>query len=254
MNKASLEKELHNLEAQMVQLGTLVEHAFAQALESVGTADQEKARVVVINDTPIDDLHLSIEEHVFHILSLQQPLVGRDVRYLTSVVPIAVDLERIGDDAEGMAQFTLRMLSLPPAEQQMATETIQVETEATNEQHPEDVILQSILAVGQQVKEMLQQTIQAFAERDVAAAQNLWTQHTLIDRGTARLRRDVMALIDGPQALAILPHDPHIVQRATYLLWMIYKIERVADHCSNICERIAFIVEGETDIRLAIVE
>jgi len=53
MNKASLEKELHNLEAQMVQLGTLVEHAFAQALESVGTADQETARVVVINDTPL---------------------------------------------------------------------------------------------------------------------------------------------------------------------------------------------------------
>src|SRR5690242_5153670 len=168
MNKALLEKELQNLEAQMVQLGTLVEHAFAQALEAVGTADQEKAGAVVVNDTPIDDLHLNIEEHVFHILSLQQPLVGRDVRYLTSVVPIAVDLERIGDDTEGMAQFTLRMLSLPPAQQQMPTETIQAETEATNEQHPEDVILQSILAVGQQAREMLQQTIQAFADRDVA--------------------------------------------------------------------------------------
>jgi phosphate transport system protein len=254
MNKALLEKELHNLETQMLQLGTLVERAFAQALEAVEMADQEKARAVVIGDTPIDDLHLSTEEHVFRILSLQQPLVGRDVRYLTSVVPIAVDLERIGDDAEGMAQFTLRMLSLRPTGQQTLTEIDHSKTRAANEQHPEDIILQSVLAVGQQVRQMLQQTIQAFANRDVAAAQNLWTQDVLISRGAARVRRDVMALIEGPQAPAILQHDSHVVQRATYLLWMIYKIERIADHCSNICERIAFIVEGETDIRLAIVE
>lgn len=253
MSKALLEKELHDLDTQMVQLGTLVEHAFAQALEAVETTDQEKARAVVVGDTPIDDLHLRIEEHVFRILSLQQPLGGRDVRYLTSVVPIAVDLERVGDDAEGMAQFTLRIQPLRYHDQQAAQpEVTHAEVGKGNEQDPEGAILRSILAVGQQVRQMLQQTVQAFANRDVGAARNLWAQDMVIRRHAARVRRDVMSLMEGPQALATLQHDPHVVQRATYLLWIVYKVERIADHCTNICERIAFFVEGETDIRLAL--
>jgi phosphate transport system protein len=39
-----------------------------------------------------------------------------------------------------------------------------------------------------------------------------------------------------------------LMQRATYLLWIAYQLERAADHCTNLCERIVFIVQGETDM------
>ncbi len=46
-----------------------------------------------------------------------------------------------------------------------------------------------------------------------------------------------------------LQDDSRILQRATYMLWIAHKLERAADHCSNICERIVFIVEGEKSIQ-----
>jgi len=58
-----------------------------------------------------------------------------------------------------------------------------------------------------------------------------------------------MAMLEGARAIPALHNDSRILQRATYMLWIAHKLERVADHCTNICERIVFIVEGETRIK-----
>src|SRR6266571_3829014 len=63
MTRILLDKELHDLDAQLMRLGSLVDTALAQALEAVETGDQDKAGIVVVSDAPIDDLHLAIEEH-----------------------------------------------------------------------------------------------------------------------------------------------------------------------------------------------
>ncbi|HET7639764.1 MAG TPA: PhoU domain-containing protein, partial [Ktedonobacteraceae bacterium] len=62
MTRALLDKELQELDAQVIRLGSLVDDALAQALAALETADQDKAGAVVVSDTPIDDLHLAIEE------------------------------------------------------------------------------------------------------------------------------------------------------------------------------------------------
>ena len=56
-------------------------------------------------DNLIDSLRVTVEEHTIRLLTLQQPLGGRDLRYLTSALSIAGDLERTGDGAEGIAQI-----------------------------------------------------------------------------------------------------------------------------------------------------
>jgi len=63
------------------------------------------------------------------------------------------------------------------------------------------------------------------------------------------VRHDLMTMLEGGQAIPALQSDSRILQRATYLLWIAHKLERVGDHCSNVCERIVFIVEGETSIK-----
>jgi phosphate transport system protein len=52
----------------------------------------------------------------------------------------------------------------------------------------------------------------------------------------------------GAHDVPALQNDSLILQRATYLLWMAHKLERVGDHCSNVCERLLFIVEGDNYI------
>lgn len=254
MTRTLLDKELQDLDAQMIRLGSLVDTALAQALEALETGDQDKAGVVVVSDTPIDDLHLAIEDHTFRVLSLQQPLAGRDLRYLTALVPMAIDLERIGDEAESIAQHVLRMLPFRSAGVPQA-DTYEQQEEADlagaagmKDQSTEALIMQGILELGREVRALLQWTMKAFADRDAEAARSLWEQDKMVDQHSYVVRRDVMAMLEGAHAMPVLQHDPHVVQRATYLLWIVYQLERVADHCTNICERIVFIVEGETDM------
>ena len=65
MTRALLDKALQELDAQIVQLGSLVDTALAQALEALEVGDQDKAGAVVVSDTPIDDLHVAIEKLTF---------------------------------------------------------------------------------------------------------------------------------------------------------------------------------------------
>ncbi len=117
-----------------------------------------------------------------------------------------------------------------------------------NDQSAEALIVQGILELGREVRSLLQWTMKAFADRDAEAARSLWEQDKTVDQHSYAVRRDVIAMLEGAHAMPVLQHDPHVVQRTTYLLWIAYQLERVADHCTNICERIVFIVEGETDM------
>src|SRR3989454_11898194 len=112
MARSLLDKELHELDRQIIQLGTLVDDALSKALEALETGDLAKSGLVIEADAAIDSLRTAVEEHTIRLLTLQQPLGGRDLRYLTSALSIVSDLERTGDGAAGIAQNILRMAPL----------------------------------------------------------------------------------------------------------------------------------------------
>src|SRR5438876_10153371 len=112
MARTLLDKELYELDRQIIQLGTLVDDALSKALEALETGDLAKSGLVIEADAAIDSLRTTVEEHTIRLLTLQQPLGGRDLRYLTSALSIAGDLERAGDGAAGIAQNILRMAPL----------------------------------------------------------------------------------------------------------------------------------------------
>src|SRR5579859_5210188 len=113
----------------------------------------------------------------------------------------------------------------------------------------ESSILRGILDLGSEARLVLQGTIDAFARRDVKAARHIWEEDDVVDVRYHLVRHDLMAMLAGARAIPALQSDALILQRATYLLWIAHKLERVADHSSNICERIVFILEGETSIK-----
>src|SRR5712691_645299 len=112
MSRTVLDKELQELESQIVRLGALVDEALGKALEALEKSDIAKAGMVIEGDEIIDSLRMAIEEHTIRLLTLQQPLGGRDLRFLASALSIAGDLERTGDGAAGIAQIILRMTPL----------------------------------------------------------------------------------------------------------------------------------------------
>ena len=256
MTRSVLENELQDLDAQILRLGSLVDDALDKALTALETGDLAKSGMVIEADSIIDGLRMAIEEHTIRLLTLQQPLGSRDLRYLTSALSIAGDLERIGDGAAGIATIMLRMSPLhvnsgnndPRSQAPIASGTGKKGSEQGSE-ITEEGIVRSLLNLGNEARRVLQGTMAAFARRDVEAARYIWQEDDVVDVCYHLVRHDLMALLGGAHAIPALQNDALILQRATYLLWIAHKLERVADHCTNICERIAFIVEGESNIK-----
>ena len=251
MTRAILDKELHELDTQIIHLGSLVDEALGLALEALETGDLAKAGMVIEADAIIDSLRAAIEEHTIRLLTLQQPLGGRDLRLLTSTLSIAGDLERTGDGAAGIAQIILRMAPLRSSNvSQIEVEVSPAESAGEDGQITEASILNGMLELGREARRVLQGTMEAFANRDAKAARFIWEEDDVVDVRYHLVRHDLMAMLEGARAIPALQNDARILQRATYLLWIAHKLERIADHCTNICERLVFIVEGETSMRL----
>ena len=250
MARSLLDKELHELDRQIIQLGTLVDDALSKALEALETGDLAKSGLVIEADAAIDGLRTAVEEHTIRLLTLQQPLGGRDLRYLTSALSIAGDLERTGDGAAGIAQIILRMTPLrSSALNPISVADTSVGRAGDNIGITEASILRGILDLGWEARRVFQGTMEAFAQRDAKAAKYIWEEDDVVDVRYHLVRHDLMAMLAGARAIPALQSDAFILQRATYLLWIAHKLERVADHSGNICERIVFIVEGETSIQ-----
>lgn len=252
MARVQLDKELESLNEQILRLGTLVDEALEKSLAALESGDLAASGMVIEGDTIIDSLRAAIEEHAIRLLTLQQPLGGRDLRLLTSALSIAGDLERMGDGAAGIAQIILRMA---PLRGNGASDDVKIShshnTSNGNDidQISESAIVHSMVELGNEARRVLQGTMDAFARRDAKAARYIWEEDDVVDVRYHLLRHDLMALLEGARAIPALQNDSRILQRTTYLLWIAHKLERVGDHCSNICERLVFIVEGETNIQ-----
>ncbi|EFH87136.1 phosphate signaling complex PhoU family protein [Ktedonobacter racemifer] len=250
MSRSILDKELQELDAQIIRLGTMVDEALERALEALAAGDLAKAGMVIENDALIDSLRAAVEERAIRLLTLQQPLGGRDLRYLASVLSIAGDLERTGDGAAGIAQNILRMTPLRgDTMPHVKMETTGIKDAGSGNTITEASIMKGILDLGKEARRVLQGTIKAFKDRDVKAARYIWEEDDVVDVRYHMVRHDLMAMMGGAHAVPALLNDSLILQRATYLLWMAHKLERVGDHCANVCERLLFIVEGDSYVQ-----
>ncbi|GCE25780.1 phosphate transport system regulatory protein PhoU [Dictyobacter alpinus] len=241
MARSTLDRELLELDSQIQRLGSLVDDALEKSLEALATGDMAQAGMVIEADSTIDSVRKTVEEHAIRLLTMQQPLGGRDLRFLTSALAIAGDLERAGDGAAGIAQILLRMMPLRAGEgasTQTVGDTLISEASA----------LRGILELGREARRVLQGTMKAFAERDVKAARYIWEEDDVVDVRYHLVRHDLMAMMAGAHAIPTLQNDAKALQRVTYLLWIAHKLERVADHCTNVCERLVFTIDGENDI------
>jgi phosphate transport system protein len=250
----TVDTHLHEVRTKIIRQGTLVETALEQALQALQSSDQTLCRLVVASDTRIDDMCSEVERLAFQSLALQQRLAGGDLRFLSSAPSIARDLERIGDNAEGIAKLLLRMAPLRHASMSQARVDSSVLTEGerrstSDRMLTEASIVSGIVALGQDAHRLLQEALHAFEQSDVPAARAIWQEDDVVDVRYHMVLNDVMKMLTDIHAIPALQQDTHILQRMTYWLWIAHNLERIGDHCTNICERISFLLEGDGTIR-----
>lgn len=205
-------EDLERVINHVMQMGGLVEKQLNDALVSVAESNEELAKKVHSNDYQINELEVSIDDECTRIIAKRQPAAG-DLRLIMAIVKTIADLERIGDEAEKIAEVTLQ--SLP------------------NDQ--KDLLL-NLENLGRRVLECLQATLDAFTRMDVDAAIRVHQSDEKIDREYEALLRQLMTY---------MMEEPRSIPQIMSVIWSARALERIGDRCQNICEYIIYFVKGK---------
>ena len=212
MVRPNLDTSLERLTDELLGLGSMVEKALAKSLDALKRRDLEASSQVIQDDDEIDRQCVQLEEHSIELIARHQP-VARDLRRLITTLHIAVELERMGDYAEGIAKISLMMGEEPPLKP-----------------------LIDIPRMGEKASDMLRRSLDALVNRDTVAAMGVLSADDEVDGLYDQVYREL---------LTYMLQDPHSIQRATYLLWVAHDLERVADRATNIAERVIYLVTGK---------
>ena len=217
--QTDLDRSLRELQDNLLVLGSMVEKAIARAIDALRRRDLEASRQVIKDDDAIDGQRFQLEEQCIELIARHQP-VARDLRRIIVFLHIAVELERMGDYAEGIAKISLMMGDEPPLKP-----------------------LVDIPRMADKATEMLRQSLDALVNRDIVGAIAVCNSDDHVDALYDQVFREL---------LTYMIQDPRSIQRATYLLWASHDLERVADRATNIAERVIYLVTGKmTEINVS---
>jgi phosphate transport system protein len=214
MPRTSFERHLHELQDNVLVLGSMVEKAIYRSMEALKNRDLELAKQVVADDSEIDRKRFDIEEKCIELIVTQQP-VASDLRIIVAVLNIIIDLERMGDHAEGIGKITLMIGKEPPLKP-----------------------LIDLPRMAQKTGDMLRRSLDAFVNRDAEAARKISKEDDEIDALYDQVFREL---------LTFMAEDSKTITRATRLIWVAHNLERSADRVTNICERVVFVVTGKME-------
>ena len=211
MVRADFDRSLEELQAELVDLGELVEKAIIKSMEALEKRDLAVAYEVVSEDDQIDEKRFELEEKCINLIATQQPL-AIDLRTLLAVLHIAVELERMGDYAEGIGKICMIIGDDVPME-----------------------VPQQLPKMARASTTMLRRSLKSMVDRDTDLANDVWDSDDEVDT----LYDDVCH-----QIFLNMGEHPKTIEPSTHFLWVAHDLERIADRATNIAERVIFMVTG----------
>jgi phosphate transport system protein len=208
------DRQLSEIQEDVLVMAEMVAVAISRSIDSLKNRDVELARQIITADLRINTRRYDIEEKCIDLIATQQPLAS-DLRTIIAVQNIIVDLERMGDHAEGIAKIAIMLAEDPPLKPYI-----------------------DIPRMAQVAEEMLRGSLEAYKLRDVDLARRISARDDEVDALYDQVYREL---------LVYMLNDPRTIERATHVIWIAHNLERIADRVTNICERVVYMVEGKIE-------
>jgi len=203
------------LKQKLLTMGGMAEQAVERAIEGYRRRDEALCRLVLEGEPAINTMEREIDELALDLLAMQQPM-AIDLRFITAVMKINADLERVGDQAVNIAERVLHSLDLPEVEL------------------PAD-----IPRVAGVARDMVRRALQSFIDARPESAEEILKMDDTVDD----MNREIHAAM-----IAHMKRVPEALQQALDALLISRNLERVADHATNIAEDVIFWIKG-ADVR-----
>jgi phosphate transport system protein len=205
------ERRIRRLERDILRMGALVEHSFRLSHQALFARKLAAAEELPLLDKKIDQFYRQIELECATLLTLEAP-VARDLRMLSAFMQLVRDLERIGDYAEDVAEIAIKLFPYPP--------------------HP---CVPQIEIMSHHAQAMLAASLVALADLDAQAGRAVKRMDDAVDNAYKTLY----------QTLATERDVKGVVEPIILLALVIRYLERMADHATNVGQRVAYIVTGQ---------
>ncbi len=193
-------------------MASVVEQMLHKSIEGLMKRDVSLAREAIDMDDIVDDYNISIENRCLRLLALQQPM-ARDLRTIAAALKVITDIERMGDYVVDIAKTAIKVADKPLFKP-----------------------LVDIPRMADLVKKMLRETLEAFVSRDLALIEHMIHDDDLVDDLNRTLRDEL---------IAYMQRDSEVIPQAVHLLLITRYLERLADHVTNVGERVYYMETGE---------
>lgn len=208
--RSRLDEQLELLNHEMIEMGALCEEVIAMATAALTSGDTELAQQVRPRDKEIDQKERDIETLCMKLLLQQQP-VARDLRQISAALKMITDMERIGDQAEDIAEIITFLHG------------------RTSEQHTH------LKEMAEATIKMVTDSVDAYVKKDTALAQSVIDYDDVVDDAFLQVKKQLIALIAA---------DPKDGEYALDLLMIAKYLERIGDHATNLAEWVIYAVTG----------
>ncbi len=212
--RTTFHQHLREVEEDVLTMGDMVAKAVDRSIEALKKRDLTLAHQIIGDDARINDRRFSIEDKCIELIATQQPMAS-DLRIIVAALNIIVELERIGDYAEGIAKIVIMIGDEPPLKP-----------------------LIDIPRMAEITIDMINKSLQSFVNRDPELATRVVSLDGVVDGLYDQVFREL---------LTFMMVDPKTINRATRLMWVAHNLERAADRATNICERVVFTVTGKME-------
>ncbi len=209
--RSKFDEQLKLLNNDLIVMGALCEDAIACSVKALLNTDLSLAENAIKIEKEIDQKERDIEGLCLKLLLQQQP-VASDLRLISSALKMVTDMERIGDQAEDIAELV----------------TYTDLSDSKNDVHFEDM--------AKAVIKMVTDSIDAFVKHDLKLAQAVIAYDDVVDDLFLKIKNDLIELIACDKKGGEVALDTLMI--AKYL-------ERIGDHATNIAEWVVFAITGK---------
>ncbi len=210
--RVSFLNQLEELERLLLEMGRAAEVMLEQALNALARRDVDLANDTIVSDDKVDYLKLEIESKSMELIATQQP-AAKDLRRIFGAILIASDVERVADYSVNICESAIKLADKPLFKP-----------------------LIDIPKMEQVVVKMLKESLEGFVNRDLELIEQMILDDEEVDNLYESLYDELREF---------MKKDPSLVDQAVELVLISRHLERIADHITNIGERVYYVETGE---------